>query len=106
MVTAGWRERIANPLADGPAATETLLRTRDTWGEGPWPSTTVFTSGVYGLLHLDHVGYLLHTKTVGAMHHFNAYHAKYVQKEWRDLTPQDQNNWWQEFIESGEIRLI
>lgn len=59
----GFKEKIFNPNTDT-SATEKLLDLRQNWCANQ--QVTVFTSGVYDLLHLNHAGYLLHTKATGA----------------------------------------
>jgi bifunctional ADP-heptose synthase (sugar kinase/adenylyltransferase) len=58
-----FQNKIFNPAED-PTALDRLLELRQKWAQGD--AVTVFTSGVYDLLHLDHAAYLLHTKAVGA----------------------------------------
>lgn len=102
-----WASRIFNPASD-PSASERLLTLRREWSgqNGDWPSTTAFTCGVYDLLHLDHHGYLVHTKALAAEHHFDKYYAANADCSWDDLDGGSRNLWWREFISNGELRLV
>lgn len=58
---------IYNPLIDSDA-TDALASEINYWKQED--TVTVFTSGVFDMLHLDHSGYLLHTKATGAAEHY------------------------------------
>lgn len=95
-----FEENIYNPLVQ-PGVTDVLLAERDRWAvQG---KTTVFTSGVYDLLHLDHAGYLLHTKATGAaVHYTKEGHIK----PWEALSSEDQQRYTAQALGNGALRLI
>lgn len=96
---------LFDPLTD-PEATERLTDVVGAWkNEFDPPVTSVLTAGVYDLLHLDHTGYLLHTKSTGAQVHFDRYYAE-VGNTWETLDPSTQEKMVRQFLSSGELRLI
>ena len=83
-------------------ATERLQEVIEYWQQEE-RSTVVFTSGVYDLMHLDHKGYLLHTKLAGAPVH---YANQGNQVPWNELAPERQRHLAERYIESGQLRLV
>jgi hypothetical protein len=68
-----YQRVLYNPL-DDPTAHDRLTDVRSNWENNP--VKTVLTSGVYDLLHIDHTGYLLHTKAAGAPLHYERFYQK------------------------------
>lgn len=106
LMEAGFRQRIFS-AAMNPDATTELAGLREQWGTSPeWPITTVFTVGVYNLMHLQHRGFLLHTKMQGAPRHFERHYAETAGVGWEDLDEETRVAWAREFVLSGEIKQI
>ncbi len=57
-------------------------------------------------MHLQHRGYLLHTKMQGAPRHFDNHYAEAAGLGWDDLDEETQAAWAREFILGGEIKQI
>jgi hypothetical protein len=97
-----YQRSLFNPLEDE-TASERLVAVRAGWENSP--VTTVLTSGVYDLLHLDHTGYLLHTKAVGAPVHYERFYRN-GDVAWEELSAQDQEAFISMFLRMQELRLI
>lgn len=91
---------VYNPLTR-PDATNELLRVRDSWrDEG---AITILTTGVFDMLHLDHAGYLLHTKAAGAS---LSYEATHLEESWQALSQARQLSYVEEALSQQTLRLI
>ena len=95
-----FERKLFNPLADE-LATERLLARRRAWGQAGL--TTVFTSGVFDMLHLDHAGYLLHTKATAAAVHYDRQHQAGA---WDELSPEQQRQETSQALANQQLRLI
>lgn len=95
-----FTDKMFNPL-ENQHATNNLIQLRESWArEG---AITVFTSGVYDMLHLDHAGYLLHTKATGAAVHYSRSQHK---KPWEELEPSQQQLYTSRILGQGLLRLV
>lgn len=95
-----FKNKLYNPESDE-TAYQRLLEQRQQWrDEG---ALTVFTSGVYDMLHLDHAGYLLHTKATGAAEY---YKRQGFQPEWETVESQKQEAFTNRALSSGVLKLI
>lgn len=100
------RERIINPLSDNLSIykLESLVQS---WRSGDWPVTVAMTSGGYDLMHRDHAGYLVNTKAEAAAYHYDKHYSDLANgRLWSELDQDTKQQWWQEFMYSGELRLI
>lgn len=97
-----YDDYLFNPLIED-TATDRLLQYRDCWSK--LGATVVLTSGVYDLIHLDHKGYLLHTKLAGAATHYDHHYGR-LNRQWKDLSPETRREFSDAFLESGELRLV
>lgn len=95
-----FESKLFNPQSDD-SATERLVKLRQTWRKAG--ATTVFASGVYDMLHMDHAGYLLHTKAVGAASHYNRTHHE---QDWDELESDQQQNYTTLALGNRSVRLI
>ena len=106
LLDQGWRSRIFNPAHDA-RASWALQAQRESWRDpDDWPTTTVFNTGVYDLLHLDHMGFLVNTKMQGAGIHFDRHYQEAVGTPWGDLPEASQHAWASEFMLNGELRQV
>lgn len=110
LLETARRDRIFNP-DENPAATAELLDLRRSWGDSThpdndWPATTVFVTGVYDNLHLDHVGYLTHCKLQGVPTHFDRHYAEQAGRSWHELDRDTRKEWEAELLTNGEVRLV
>lgn len=64
---------------------------------------TVFTSGVFDMLHPDHSGYLLHTKALGAPEAFQQFMPG---EDWYSLNETQQQNFTKVALSRDMIRLV
>jgi hypothetical protein len=95
-----FRENLYNPNQN-PDATTALIALRNSWAD--LGVTTVYTTGVFDMLHMDHSGYLLHTKAVGAATHYD----KNVERGgWEHLTPDEQQCYTVWALGNGVLKLI
>lgn len=93
-------EKIFNPNYD-PEATDKLLALRNKWlGQNV---LTVFSSGVFDLMHMDHMAYLLHVKATGAALH---YERQNYNQCWDELTTPQQKEYTNKALGDKAIRLI
>jgi hypothetical protein len=93
-------EKVFNPnLQDD--ATEKLLKLREKWHKQG--SIAVFSSGVFDMLHMDHMAYLLHVKATGAALH---YEQQEYQKPWNELTTEKQQEYTNRALGARAIKLI
>lgn len=95
-----FNHKIFNPLEDE-TATDRLVSLRQKWQQEG--AITVFTSGVYDLFHMDHAGYLLHTKATGAAVHFE---RTLQEKAWSELSIEDQTIYTSKMLGNRTLRLI
>ncbi len=101
-----WSSKLYNPLTS-PTATEDLQQKRREWdSSSEIPTTVVFTAGVFDVMHLDHVAYLLHTKACGAQRHYETYYAEGNGQEWDDLNLGQKKDYWQQFVYGQELRQV
>lgn len=98
-----YKDQLYNPLGDS-TATARLLGLRENWRTDN--QTTVFTTGGFDCLHLDHTGYLLHTKLAGAATRFMAVDRNGRGPTWEELSPEEQQSWATYYLENNELRLI
>lgn len=95
-----FNHKIFNPSVDE-TATDRLLALRQKWQQEG--AITVFTSGVYDLFHMDHAGYLLHTKATGAAIHFE---RTLQEKSWSELSIDEQTTYTSQALGNRAVRLI
>lgn len=96
-----YKDVIFDPH-DDVSAQDRLLKTIDSWRNFEQPTTTVFTSGVYDLLHPNHKAYLARTKMTGAELHYE----RHEDGKWDNLSPEDRNKKTSLYLASGALRLI
>lgn len=92
-------EKIFNPIVNEDA-TEELFNLRESWRNDQ--VITVFTSGVFDLLHMDHAGYLLHTKAAGAALHYEEFNLE----PWEELSPEEQREYTSDILSQEMIKLV
>lgn len=97
-----FKDKIFDPQTDN-TATEQLLSRRQDWASRG--EVTVFTSGVFDMLHLDHAGYLLHTKAAGASIHFAKTHPE-SKTTWDGLNSEEQQGYTSWALGNRLVRLI
>ena len=81
-------------------ATEDLISVRESWREDQ--IITVFTSGVFDLLHMDHAGYLLHTKAAGAAVHYEEFNLE----PWEELSTDEQREYTSDILSQEMVKLV
>lgn len=95
-----FREKLFNP-DQNPNATDELTSLRNRWADEG--ATVIYTTGLFDLLHMDHAGYLLHTKAVGAATHFDST----VERDgWEGLTHNERLDYTEWALGSGVLKLI
>lgn len=67
MTSRSWNDRLFDPISDENAS-KMLMQNITKWKNDG--STIVFSSGVFDLMHLTHIGYLLNTKLQGTPMHY------------------------------------
>lgn len=93
-------KKIFNPNQDKDA-TDKLSALRQKWqDEG---AITGFSSGVFDLLHMDHMGYLLHVKASAAA---VLYEKQNHRKPWNELKLEQQKDYTSKVLGQRAIRLI
>lgn len=95
-----FRKKLYNPNQN-PEATTALIALRNRWADEG--ATVVYTTGVFDMLHMDHSGYLLHTKAVGAATHFD---TTVEQGGWDGLTQEEKLDYTEWALGSGVLKLI
>lgn len=95
-----FSDKIFDPTQDE-TATERLLSLRQEWRSQDL--LTVFTSGVFDLLHMDHMAYLLHVKATGAA---VQYDRQGHRKLWDELEPKQQQDYTIQALSERAIRLV
>lgn len=101
---ASLYHRFANKIFDptqDETATANLLALREKWREQE--RLTVFSSGVFDLMHPDHMGYLLHVRAAGAAEHYN---RQGFEKDWDALDPTQQQEYTTRQLGENAFRLI
>lgn len=96
-----FNSKLYNPDLDE-SATERLIEQREAWRT--IGAITVFTSGVFDMLHPDHAGYLLHTKAVGAAELYRR--SETSRKPWEELDASVQQSFTNIALSNGSLRLI
>jgi len=91
--------KLFNPALDE-TATSRLSEQREIWNDTE--AVTVFTSGAFDMLHMDHAAYLLHTKATGAPALFKRMYGK----AWGDLPAEWQVRFTTCALSSHRLRLI
>lgn len=102
LTARNWNNRLYNP-EEQLFATESLLGQVALWKNRA--HTTVFTSGVYDLMHLTHVGYLLDTKIQGSPLHYER-KRKSGDKCWDTLDNYEQREVIEEHLATDALKLI
>lgn len=97
-----FEHKIFNPQRDS-TATARLVAKRKEWADRG--EVTIFTSGVFDLLHLDHAGYLLHTKAAGASIHFTRSNQD-SGTQWEHLAPEEQQAYISWALGNQLLRLV
>jgi hypothetical protein len=95
-----FQQKIYNPQTD-PDATDKLTATHRAWQSSG--AITVFTTGVYDMLHPDHTGYLLHTKAAGAAVH---YAIRRYRRSWEELNTLEQQIYTRRILGEQQLRLV
>ena len=98
------REKFFNPLRDGENTTARLKTLHEQWKEQH--VTTVFTSGVFDLMHLNHAAFLVQVKLEAAPFHFAKYHAGVLAPTWDDLSEAEKRAYCLRLLERGDLKLI
>jgi len=94
-----FSDKVFNPNQDK-LATDKLLNLRQKWrGQG---LLTVFSSGVFDLLHMDHMAYLLHVKATGAAALYERSHRKL----WNELETRQQQDYTTKALGERAIKLV
>lgn len=93
-------QKIFNPQQDE-YATDRLLDLRNYWHKQG--QTTIITTGVFDMLHPDHMGYLAHVKSCAAG---VRYEQKNPNKYWSCLNQQRQEKYIRDALADRALRLI
>lgn len=100
-IQQAFSTHLYNPEVD-PTATDRLVAARQQWAQES-ELTTVFTTGVFDLHHLDHSGYILHTKLAGAAVHFATHQPSGT---WEALSESSQFKYAKQVLSAGKLKLI
>lgn len=103
MLDAPHEGKFFNPI-DDPTATERLKQLRELWSQQA--ITTVFTSGVFDVFHLNHAAFLLQVKLEAVPFHFAKYHADVLGCTWESLSEEEQREYCHRVLSRGDIKLI
>jgi len=104
MLDNPHRKKFFNPLEHGEKATQDLQRLRESWAAQGL--TTVFTSGVFDIMHLNHEAFLLQVKLEAAPIHFSRFHAGILAPTWEDLPDEEKRNYCLRLLQRGDLKLI
>lgn len=95
--------RIYNPITN-PRATERLGLRREAWRRVG--ATVVFGSGVYDLLHQNHLASLVHAKYIGAAVHYSRYEQPLRGESWNELSETDRNLFFIQTLSEEKVVLV
>lgn len=92
--------KLFNPNLS-PDSTENLLAKREEWRDSG--AVTVYTTGVYDMMHLDHAGYLAHVKASGAA---ELYRRENQFTSWSGLTTEQQQDYTSQALSNRALKLV
>lgn len=91
--------KVYNPQSQ-PEATDRLLNLRNRWERNE--ELTVFTTGAFDLLHLNHIGYLMHVKASAAP----LYYSRTERGSWDELSNDDREDYTDWALGAQVLKLI
>lgn len=98
-----YTNRLFNPLEDA-AATDQLLALRETWRQEG--KETIFTSGVYDIMHQNHVKFLQGMRAVAAPYIYGKRDAVREGKTWQDLSERQRRDYRHHVVAADLARLV